>query len=212
MEASALNTQLFSPVLLLAAGALAAIVLMLVVFALRRVGTDTKQWILPVATLFVVGLAAVFIADRLSGRFPRARLYVPAAAALMTAALMGVAFGLLSPGALQCGVIVVGAMLMTGTVGPVAAVVVDVVHPSVRATAASVLSLTQNLFGLAAGPLLTGVLSDIYGLPFAMSVVPVSCVLAAGVFLFAARTYEGDLRAAGAMEPELGDSLEPQAA
>ena len=66
MEASALNTQLFSPVLLLATGALAAIVLMLVVFALRRVGNDTKQWILPVATLFVVGLAAVFIADRLS--------------------------------------------------------------------------------------------------------------------------------------------------
>ena len=62
------------------------------------------------------------------------------------------------------------------------AVVVDVVHPALRSTAASVLSLTQNLFGLAAGPLLAGVMSDRYGLPFALSVVPLFCVLAAIVF------------------------------
>ena len=62
--------------------------------------------------------------------------------------------------------------MMTASIGPVCAVVVDVVHPAVRATAASVLSLTQNLFGLAAGPLLTGFLSDAYGLPFALSVIP----------------------------------------
>jgi len=161
------------------------------------------------------GVGAVLssiIADRMSRRFPRARLYVPAVAAVMTAALMGAAFGLLSPGTPQFVLIIAGAMLMTGTIGPVAAVVVDVVHPSVRATAASVLSLTQNLFGLAAGPLLTGVLSDIYGLPFAMSVVPVFCVLAAVVLVIAARTYEADLKAVEGVEPELGHKLEPQAA
>jgi len=161
------------------------------------------------------GVGAVLssiIADRMSMRFPRARLYVPAVAAVMTAALMGAAFGLLSPGTPQFVLIIAGAMLMTGTIGPVAAVVVDVVHPSVRATAASVLSLTQNLFGLAAGPLLTGVLSDIYGLPFAMSVVPVFCVLAAVVLVIAARTYEADLKAVEGVEPELGHKLEPQAA
>ena len=43
---------------------------------------------------------------------------------------------------------VAGAAMMTGTIGPVAAVVVDVVHPSVRATATAVLSLAQNLFGM----------------------------------------------------------------
>ena len=161
------------------------------------------------------GVGAVLssiVADRMSKRFPRARLYVPAVAAAMTAALMGAAFGLLSPGTLQFGLIIVGAMLMTGTIGPVAAVVVDVVHPSVRATAASILALTQNLFGLAAGPLLTGMLSDIYGLPFAMSVVPGFCVLAAAVLVVAARTYEADLKAVEDVEPELGHKLEPQAA
>ena len=56
------------------------------------------------------------------------------------------------------------------------------------------LSLTQNLLGLAAGPLLAGVLSDKFGLPFAMAVMPLSCLLAAAMFVVAARTYEADVR------------------
>jgi hypothetical protein len=73
----------------------------------------------------------------------------------------------------------------------------------VRATAAAVLSLTQNLFGLAAGPLVAGLLSDAYGLPFALATVPVFCVLAAVVFTIASRTYLADLRRAkAAANPE----------
>jgi len=82
----------------------------------------------------------------------------------------------------------------------------------VRATAAAVLSLTQNLFGLAAGPFLTGVLSDAYGLQFAMSVVPLFSLLAAGVFLIAARTYEADLKNAEGAEPVYDDGLKLEAA
>lgn len=152
------------------------------------------------------------VADRLSARFPRARLYVPAAAGLLTAMFMCAAFGALPPGSAQFALIVAGAAVMTGTIGPVCAVVVDVVHPSVRATAASVLSLFQNLFGLAAGPLLTGFLSDKYGLPFALAVVPGFCVLAAAVFLMAARTYESDLKNIEGVEPVLGNELNAQAA
>ena len=58
------------------------------------------------------------------------------------------------------------------------------------------LSLTQNLFGLAAGPLLAGCLSDAYGLPFALSVIPGFCLLAAAFFVIAARTYLSDLQRA----------------
>jgi len=73
------------------------------------------------------------------------------------------------------------------------AVVIDVVHPSIRATAASVLSLTRNLFGLAGGPLLAGLLSDVYGLRIAMAVVPLFCLIAAAFFLRATRTYSKDV-------------------
>ncbi|HZZ91300.1 MAG TPA: MFS transporter [Usitatibacter sp.] len=147
------------------------------------------------------GLGAVawsVLADRWSVRMPRARIYVCSATAAATAVLMALAFGAMSPGPAQFWMIVAGATAMTGTIGPAAAIVIDVVHPGVRATAAAMLSLTQNLFGLAAGPLLGGLISDAYGLPTALAVTPVFCLLSAVTFLFAARTYEGDLARARA--------------
>jgi MFS family permease len=163
--------------------------------------------------VLIGGVGAVLwsiIADRASARHPRARLVVPAIAAILTAVLMGAAFTLLPPGPAQFGLIVAGAATMTGSIGPVAAVVVDVVHPSVRATAAAMLSLTQNLFGLAAGPLLAGFLSDQYGLPFALSVVPLFCIAAAAVFLLASRTYLQDLRSTREVEAPHPEALAVQ--
>jgi predicted MFS family arabinose efflux permease len=165
--------------------------------------------------VLVGGVAAVLwsmVADRLSGRFPRARLHVPALAAVLTATFMCIAFGVLPPSSAQFAMILAGAAAMTGSIGPVVAVVVDVVHPGVRATAAAVLSLTQNLFGLAAGPLLTGYLSDAYGLPFALSVVPLFCLLAGVIFVIAARTYEADLKNVEGEAPAPHEGLNPQTA
>jgi MFS family permease len=165
--------------------------------------------------VLVGGVSAVLwsmAADRLSISRPRARLYVPAVAAVLTATFMCIAFGALAPGPAQFALIVAGAAAMTGSIGPVVAVVVDVVHPAVRATAAAVLSLTQNLFGLAAGPLLTGYLSDAYGLPFALSVVPLFCLVAGVVFVIAARTYEADLKNVESDAPAHPAGLKPQTA
>jgi len=151
--------------------------------------------------VLVSGLGAVcwsFAADRLSKRHPRARVYACAASAALTALLMGIAFTVLAPGPLQFWMLLAGAAAMTGTIGPAAAIVVDVMHPGVRATAAAMLSLTQNLFGLAAGPLIAGLISDRYGLAAALAVTPVFCLLSAVGFLFAARFYEAELAAANA--------------
>ena len=159
-------------------------------FAPDRAGIATGVVIL------MGGVGAVLcsvVADRMTMRFARARLYVAAIASVTTAAVMYIAFARVPPSDAQLALIVAGATMMTGTVGPVAAVVIEVIHPALRATAASILALTQNLFGLAAGPLLTGFLSDAYGLPVALSVVPSFCVLAAATFVAAARTYERDL-------------------
>ena len=93
---------------------------------------------------------------------------------------------------LQFALIALGGFLMTCSVGPVSAIVIDVIHPGVRATGASVLALFQNLFGLAAGPFIVGVLSDSLGLASALTVTPVFGALAAVFFLFASRSYEGD--------------------
>jgi MFS family permease len=152
------------------------------------------------------------VADRLTSRVACARLYVPAIGAVLTTALMGSAFALLPPGNAQYALIVLGGLMMAVNVGPVSAAVIDVVHPSVRATAASILSLIQNLFGLAGGPLLTGLLSDRYGLHVALAVVPAFCVLAAILFMAAARTYVSDLQQARRDADPDSHGLAPQPA
>jgi len=152
------------------------------------------------------------VADRLSSRYATARLLVPAIAAVMTTLLMCSAFALFEPGPAQFALIVIGGLFMAGSVGPTDAVVIDVIHPGLRATGASVLSLARNLFGLAGGPLLAGALSDAYGLHFAMTVVPVLGLGAAVLYLFAARTYEADRRNVTAAEPVVADGLKAQPA
>jgi len=152
------------------------------------------------------------VADRLSGLMPRARLIVPAIAAVATTALMMAAFAGLPPGPVQFALIVAGALVMAASVGPTDAVVIDVIHPALRATGASILSLMRNLFGLAGGPLLTGALSDAYGLQFAMSVVPLFGLLAAALYMIAARTYVADLKRLERIEPAVETELKPQVA
>jgi MFS transporter, Spinster family, sphingosine-1-phosphate transporter len=161
------------------------------------------------------GIGAVIwsvVADRLSVRRPNARLFVPAVASVLTAALLSPAFALLPPGPLQYAMLIAGGLVMVGTIGPIAAVVVDVTHPGLRATASAMLSLTQNLIGLAAGPLLTGVLSDRFGLQTAMAVAPMFCLLAAALFVLASRTYEADLRHASDTAPAIDPALQVQRA
>jgi MFS family permease len=128
---------------------------------------------------------------------------------LLAMAVLALAFGTATPPGTQFLLIVLGGFLATCSVGPVSAIVIDVIHPGVRATGCSVLSLFQNLFGLAAGPFLAGVLSDAWGLVPALTAVPLFGLLAAGAFTLAARSYDAD-RAHAQHPPETAASLEPQ--
>jgi predicted MFS family arabinose efflux permease len=56
-----------------------------------------------------------------------------------------------------------------------------------------VLSLFQNLFGLALGPFLVGALSDQWGLQHALALVPCFSLLAAAAFIWCARSYDADV-------------------
>ena len=165
--------------------------------------------------VLVGGLGALLwsvVADRLSARMPRARLIVPAIAAAMTTVLMTAAFAGFPPGPVQFALIIAGGLVMAGSVGPTDAVVIDVIHPGLRATGVSVLSLTRNLFGLAGGPLLAGALSDAYGLQFAMSVIPLFGLLAAAMYMLAARTYLADLKSVERVVVAVDIELKPQVA
>jgi len=95
--------------------------------------------------------------------------------------------------AAQFRLIVLGGFLATCTVGPAAAIVIDVIHPGVRSTGASVLSLVQNLFGLAVGPFVGGLLSDAVGLENALALTPLTCIIAAASFVLARKGYQTDI-------------------
>jgi MFS family permease len=134
------------------------------------------------------------VVDKVGARRPRAKLAALAALCIASMVVLAVAFAATSGAAQQFALIAVGGFLATCTVGPVSAIVIDVIHPGIRATGASVLALFQNLFGLAAGPFIAGALSDAWGLERALAFTPLFSVLAALALLVASRSYEGDLQ------------------
>jgi MFS family permease len=134
-----------------------------------------------------------YVADRMAIADKRAKLLVPAVCLVVTALILMPAFGLLQPGGLQFALLAAGGFMMTAASGSVPSVAIDVIHPGLRATAAAMVAVVQNLFGLAAGPLIAGALSDAYGLGVALAIMPLFCIASAVVLLLGARAYPGDL-------------------
>jgi MFS family permease len=137
------------------------------------------------------------VVDRVARRGPGAGLRTVATLCLVTLLVICFAFGaprlgIALSGNAQFAVILLGGLLMTCTVGPASAAVIDVTHPGVRSTGASILSLFQNLFGLALGPFVAGALSDSIGLETALTITPLFGLIAVAAFLRAATTYQAD--------------------
>jgi predicted MFS family arabinose efflux permease len=162
----------------------------------RAYGLPVDRAAAATALVILAGFAGMIgfahLADRAAVRRPRARLLVPAVLAVLSAALLTSAFVVVGPGMTQFLLILVGGATVTAAVGPVSAVVVDVVHPGLRATAISTLAVVQNLVGLAVGPVLAGWLSDRYGLTTALAVLPLLCLVSAAMFWYGSRFYEHD--------------------
>jgi MFS transporter, Spinster family, sphingosine-1-phosphate transporter len=134
-----------------------------------------------------------YVVDRIALRQARNKLTSLAVLCVVTLVVFLVAFSASQSGPAQLKLVMLGGFFMTCTVGVVSGIVIDVIHPGVRSTGSAVLSLFQNLFGLAIGPFLVGVLSDMWGLQQAMAVIPAFSVLAAAFFLVAARCYDHDV-------------------
>ena len=139
-----------------------------------------------------------FVVDRAGATRPRNKLLTLAVLCVCTMLVLAPTFwastqasGLTTQA--QFALILVGGVLMTCTPGPASAMVMDVVHPGMRATGSSVLGLIQNLLGLAVGPFVVGLLSDAYDLNTALALVPAFSVVSAAFFLLAARSYEPDM-------------------
>jgi MFS family permease len=183
-------------------------------FLNRFHGLSPEQAAMSAALVVLVGAVGSVVwgtvTDRIGARRPMYKLFAMAALCVLSTLALAPTFsatGTMATGT-QFALIALGGFLMTCSVGPVTAIVIDVVHPGVRATGASVLALIQNLFGLAAGPFLVGVLSDALGLQVALTLVPMAGVAAALFFLLASRSYEGDIQRVAVVPVEV-DSPQP---
>jgi MFS family permease len=67
-------------------------------------------------------------------------------------------------------------------------------HESIRATAFGTLTFFNNLLGLAAGPIVTGIIADRLGLETAMKYVPLVAVAAIIALLIGRSVYPASLR------------------
>jgi len=109
--------------------------------------------------------------------------------------LIGLGLGFsLHPGGAQLLLLAIGIFFAAGTSGPAGAMVANLTRESIRSTAFGTLTLFNNVLGLAAGPLVTGILADRLGLATAMKYVPLFAV-AAIVFLYLGRrAYPASLK------------------
>ncbi|MGO4330580.1 MFS transporter [Cupriavidus sp. 2TAF22] len=98
------------------------------------------------------------------------------------------------PGAAQMVLICAGMLLVGGTAGPASAVVANLTHPSIHATAFATLTLANNLLGLAPGPFVTGVIADRIGLLGALQIIPLAGLCATLAFAIGRKYYANDLR------------------
>ncbi len=139
-----------------------------------------------------------WVADRVGRRRMANKLVMLCFTTVATALLFMLSFTLPLSHAAQYIMILLAGFSMTCTVGVSVSAVLDITHPGLRSTGAAVHAFAINLFGLAVGPFLSGVISDMWGLQTAMAVVPAVGFLAAIFYWKASRTYEADAAAVAA--------------
>lgn len=138
------------------------------------------------------------VTDRVSRAFPARKWTVAIFYSLGSATFLLIGFWL-PPGPAQLLSIAAGMLLVAGTTGPAGAMVANLVHPNIHASAFATLTLVNNLLGLAPGPFVIGVLADRVGLMGAMQIVPLVALAASVAFAIGKRHYAEDLRRIHAM-------------
>jgi MFS family permease len=128
------------------------------------------------------------ISDRLCARNPDLRPWLAATFALTTFAGLEAALSL-PVGPLQFACAAVGLFCAGGTTGPAGAAVADGAPLALHGSALAVLTLANNLIGLAPGPAVTGVLADRLGLHTALQIALFAALFAAAGFALSGRLH-----------------------
>jgi MFS family permease len=140
------------------------------------------------------------VTDRISQHSPQRKWTSSLVYVSLSLLLLGAGFST-APGAVQMTLIAVGTFFAAGTAGPAGAMVANLTPASIRATAFGTLTMANNLLGLAAGPVVTGILADRMGLSGALQVVPFVSVPVIIALVVGLRAYPRSVRRARASFP-----------
>jgi MFS family permease len=143
------------------------------------------------------------VTDRLSALAPNRKWTSALAYASLSLILLTTGFSL-DAGKGQLLLVALGVFFAAGTAGPAGAMVANLTPASIRATAFGTLTMANNLLGLAAGPVVAGILADRFGLATAMQIVPLVSVLVIAALALGLRAYPGSLRRVAAAEVVAG--------
>ena len=155
---------------------------------------DKAAGLAAVAILFMGAgmIVCGWVTDRLSRHVAIRKWTTAIVYSLISVVFLGGWFAM-EPGAPQLLLLAVGIFFAAGTTGPAGAMVSNLTAESIRATAFGTLTLANNLLGLAAGPLITGILADRLGLESAMKIVPMVAIGALVALVLGRRAYPASL-------------------
>jgi MFS family permease len=134
-----------------------------------------------------------WIADRWMKKRIQARLLVPAISALLTAVIYICGMHLFSGGGVQYAILILGGISSMVFASSAIAVTQDVVHPGLRAISYAFCVISQNLLGSSLGPIVTGVLSDAYGIATALKLSTIAALVSCVLFYLGSKFYKRDL-------------------
>jgi dipeptide/tripeptide permease len=120
-------------------------------------------------------------------------LLVPAISALLTAVIYFCGMHLFSGGSVQYAILILGGISSMVFASSAIAVTQDVVHPGLRAISYALCVIVQNLLGSSLGPLVTGFLSDAYGIATALKIACMSALVSFVLFYLGSKFYRRDL-------------------
>jgi MFS transporter, Spinster family, sphingosine-1-phosphate transporter len=148
-----------------------------------------------------------WLADFLQRRFPQGRMLVATFAFLVGAPITLIALKMHSLGPFL-GFFIVAILCLSLALGPINAIIQDVIVPEIRATATGLVLLMAHLLGDASAPLLVGVLADHIKLGNALLITAPTCLFVAGIAcLIGLNTVANDM---SAMQKEIGQEEEEE--
>nr|WP_230626228.1 MFS transporter [Cupriavidus necator] len=158
-----------------------------------------RYWGMPVseAAILAAGLVLVsglgqlicgVMTDRISGHSLLKRWNMAIGYCLVLGTLLAIAFRL-PHGNLQLALLVPGVFFLASSFGTCSAIIAGATPPAIHGSVFATLTLFNNILGLAAGPLVTGMVADAFGLEVALRWLPLAAVLPFTVFIIGRWCY-----------------------